>query len=475
MKPVPKIEIDCIPEKEYLSPEFQLFPISESEGIFIYESSNPAVFTVDQDGVVTITGPGKAYVVIMQLESPNFATNQIDRLIIVNKSKPPITFSGPSSLTLGDTPVSSRILKIITIPELIQNVFSTDESVLKINRILNDEYELTPQKIGEASVIVSTRSNYYFDRNGARFNLEVREGFRDSSIVLNINTFQPNFKHNALKEIDILTSNSISEPASNNIDLTFQQQSRGYQFDVPILNLNAKSFINNVENFDKEVLCCAPQDYLNFSVQWNFNNNIVYDFFPYESNINDLPRINIFRSDGKYIDYVSGGFNLLKIPPNSDQNDPNAYIYQKWGNRNTGIKRFSVPDIKCLLDSTGTFVPFDPSSPANFWQLTTDPNNKTLTNFRVVYTNGFVTADWGDGSQSGINSNVNYSHTFRTTGSQLPSLYYGVDFFTREDLLPSFLFPPENFWNVTNTVPGEVKYQYLFVGNYEKDIIIRYN
>jgi hypothetical protein len=55
MKPVPKIEIDCIPEKEYLSPEFQLTPFSESDGIFIYESSNPAVFTIDQDGVVKIT------------------------------------------------------------------------------------------------------------------------------------------------------------------------------------------------------------------------------------------------------------------------------------------------------------------------------------------------------------------------------------------------------------------------------------
>jgi photosystem II stability/assembly factor-like uncharacterized protein len=465
MKPVTPINIDCIPEKEYLSPEFQLIVGSESNGLFIYETSDPSVFTIDQDGVVTITGPGKAYIIIKQLESENFGANQIDRLIIVNKSKPPITFSGPNSLTLDNTPVSARILKIETIPELIQNVFSVDENILKINRILNDEYELVPQAIGATTVIATTRDNYYFNKNSERFAVEVKikESFQYSPIVLNINTFQSGFKHDALKEIDILTSNSISDPTNNNIEITFQQESKGYQFDVPILNLEAKSFINSINNYNKEILCCTETGFLQFSIQWNFNNNIVYDFFPYEGNINDRPRISIFRSDGKYIDYVSGGFNFLKIPRNSGPENPDAYIYKKWDNRNIGIKQFRVPDIECLVRSGQTFVPFDPSARANFWDFTQDPSNKRLSGFRITYTNGSIIADWGDGAQSGVNSSINYSHTFRTSGLQLPSLYYGVDFFTREDLLPSYLYPPENFWEITNPNPGEKKYRYLFV------------
>ena len=473
MKPVTPINVDCIPEKESLSPEFQLSVSSKSDGLFIYETSDPAVFTVNQDGIITITGPGSAYVIISQLESENFAAREIDRLIVVNKSKPPISFSGPETLLLENMSLSARLFKIETITELIGSVFSTDETVLKIRQILPNEYELIPVSIGRASIIVSTRSNYYFDSTSARFDIEVFETLKDQPLIININTFGPQFKHNALKDIDILTSNTILEPKNNNLQIAVQQQTRGYNYDVGVLNLAADKFINSINNYNKEILCCTETGFLQFSVQWNFGNNPVYDFFPYEGNINDRPRINFFRSDGKYIDYVSGGFNFLKIPQNSGPENPNAYIYQKWGNRNVGIKQFRVPDIKCLVESGQTFVPFDPSARANFWDFTQDPNNKTLSNFIITYTNGSVTADWGDGRQSGINSNINYSHTFITTGLQLPSLYYGVDFFTTEDLPPTILNPPSGQWKITNTGPDEIKYQYLFTGNNEKNIVVQ--
>ena len=208
MKPVTAINLDCIPEKEYLSPEFQLGPISESGGVFIYESSNPAVFTVDQDGVVTITGPGRAYVIIRQLESDDFAGNQIDRLIIVNKSKPPITFLGPETILLTEPSLSTEILKIETVVELIRNVFSTDENILQIIEILPNEYRLIPISIGKASITVLTKSNYYFDSSFAHFDIEILENSEslfDKPLLLNIKVFGQNFKHNALKDIDILT------------------------------------------------------------------------------------------------------------------------------------------------------------------------------------------------------------------------------------------------------------------------------
>ena len=53
-----------------------------------------------------------------------------------------------------------------------------------------------------------------------------------------------------------------------------------------------------------------------------------------------------------------------------------------------------------------------PSPSGNFWQFTDNPFNKTLSNFRVVYNNGNVFADWGDGNVSGLISITTYNHTF---------------------------------------------------------------
>jgi hypothetical protein len=409
MKPVTAINLDCIPEKEYLSPEFQLGPISESGGVFIYESSNPAVFTVDQDGVVTITGPGRAYVIIKQLESDSFAENQIDRLIVVNKSKPPITFLGPDILLLTETSLSTEILKIETVVELIRNVFSTNENVLEIIEILPNEYRLIPISLGKSSITVLTNSNYYFDSNVAHFDIEVLENLEslsDKPLLLNIKVFGENFKHNALKDVDILTSNKSLEVKDNNLQLSFQQETRGYNYDVPILNLAADKFVDNVATYNREILCCSPTGNLNFSVNWDFGNNLIFDYFPYEGNVNDLPRINLFRSDGKYIEYMSGGFNFLKIPPNSGPDSANAYTYQKWGNRNAGTRKFTVPEVECL----------------NF--------------------------------------------------DNILGLYYGVDFFTTEELRPIVLDPPSGQWKITNTAFGDLQYQYLFTGTNQKDIQI---
>jgi hypothetical protein len=54
-----------------------------------------------------------------------------------------------------------------------------------------------------------------------------------------------------------------------------------------------------------------------------------------------------------------------------------------------------------------------PSPSGNLWQLTDNPFSKTLSNFRVTYTSGNIVADWGDGSTSGIVSNIGYEHTFQ--------------------------------------------------------------
>jgi hypothetical protein len=62
-----------------------------------------------------------------------------------------------------------------------------------------------------------------------------------------------------------------------------------------------------------------------------------------------------------------------------------------------------------------------PSPSGNLWQFTDNPFSKTLSGFRVTYTNGNIIADWGDGSTSGIVSNINYTHVFQPCESSSSS------------------------------------------------------
>jgi hypothetical protein len=404
MKPIASINIECIPEKEYLSPKFNLDIQSESDGVFIYETSNPSVFTVNENGIVTITGPGRAYVFIKQLESLNFGENSIERLIVVNKSKPPINITGPSRIELGNDDISKRILKIDTVENLINRVLSSQPRILQVKRILESEYELIPYSTGKASIFVGTSSNYYFNPNFASFDTQVIESQVQKSLILNLNTFESNFKHDALKDIYILTSNINTEINSNNLEINVQQETVGYNYNLPILNLNARNFIDNINNTDQTLLCCRPDPedpnaFIEVSVQWDFGNQIVFDFFPHESNINDRPRINLFRSDGNYLDYISGGKTFLRIPQDGTPNSPGTFLYEKWGDRNTGKKILKLPNLNVYNE--------DPAS----------------------------------------------------------NLYYGLDVFTKNDYLPLSISPSFPIaWITDVSVINETKFTYILTG-----------
>jgi hypothetical protein len=54
-----------------------------------------------------------------------------------------------------------------------------------------------------------------------------------------------------------------------------------------------------------------------------------------------------------------------------------------------------------------------PPLTGNFWNPGSNPFGKTLSNFRITYGGGNIVAFWGDGNVSGINSNVDYTHTFQ--------------------------------------------------------------
>lgn len=65
-----------------------------------------------------------------------------------------------------------------------------------------------------------------------------------------------------------------------------------------------------------------------------------------------------------------------------------------------------------------------PFSSGNLWQFTDNPFGKTLSSFKVVYTNGNIFADWGDGNTSGIVSNVDYNYTW---GNYQPDNFYYIE------------------------------------------------
>jgi hypothetical protein len=408
MKNTTYINIDCIPEKEFLSPEFKLDAQSNSDGIFIYESSDPSIFTVDQDGIVTITGPGKAFIIISQLETNNFYSGQIERLITVNKSLPPINFIGPNILNLAFSTINQRTLTINTVENLDKNVTSSNPEILEIIQIDNKNYELIPKFIGSATIIVRTQENYFFKSSVANFNIEISDAIQKKPILININTFNSVFEHDALKNIDILTSNIDPSTNDNNLQITIQNKTIGYEYDIPIFNTSPQSFIKNISNFSKELLCCPSDQLIEINLTWNFNNVLVYDFYPYDKNFNNRPRINILKSDNSYIEYIPAGKEFLKIPINSTPNDPNAFIYEEQYYENQGSKKFLLPSLNCINE---------------------------------------------------LNSGLN--------------IFYSIEFFNHDFLIPTL--QPTSGWNISNTQPGEVKYQYIFTGNYEKNIFIGLN
>ena len=74
------------------------------------------------------------------------------------------------------------------------------------------------------------------------------------------------------------------------------------------------------------------------TIQWDFNNIVVFDFPPTDGNFNDRPRINIWKgteSDPSLNTnkYISGGFQFLSPAPTGK-------LVQLWGNRLTGITEF---------------------------------------------------------------------------------------------------------------------------------------
>jgi hypothetical protein len=207
-------------------------------------------------------------------------------------------------------------------------------------------------------------------------------------------------------------------------------------------------------NFAAQAGVIAGRKFASVTIEWNFNDTLVFGFSPFPSNINDRPRINTFRSDGTNLYYMSGG-RYVFYPPFS----PTGQIFEPWGDRRTGLINLNIPLVGNTYAGVDAFIPsginviFEPAlgtsgwqkiasienedqyqyilnignNPKlkinigaiqnNFWDFSSDPSGKSLTNFSVNYSSfnnsGIVIANWNDeSSPTKLISNTGYSHTF---------------------------------------------------------------
>lgn len=209
-------------------------------------------------------------------------------------------------------------------------------------------------------------------------------------------------------------------------------------------------------NYAAQAGVIAGKNFASVNIEWDFNNILVLGFDPFPSNANDRPRINTWRSDGTNLNYMSGG-RYVFYPPFSSTGE----IFEPWGNRNTGSSNLNIPLPGNTFAGVDAFIPsgvsvtFEPPIGSNswqkvatipnedqyqyllkngrnptlkvllnyntglmsFWDFTSNPVGKQLSNFSVSFTSpgnsGVVVAYWNDGtSPTKLLNNLPVSHSF---------------------------------------------------------------
>jgi hypothetical protein len=115
----------------------------------------------------------------------------------------------------------------------------------------------------------------------------------------------------------------------------------------------------------------GSQRIITAKVKWDFNSGIILGYGGDNiDNSGDRPRINFWRSDSQYTQYVSGGRYVLYPMPTGDLTEP-------WGNRNTGDYTFQIPLSGSLYAGIDLFthsylLPTGLNPPSNEWTVTTN-------------------------------------------------------------------------------------------------------
>lgn len=253
MKTIPLFQFKTIEEKEFLSPEFKLEFTSNSNGKIIYGSSDETVAIVDENGLVTITGAGTCMMIIYQEETDLFESIGVSKFLFVKKSNQIITVNPEvSTKSILDEPFELEIYSNSGAPITVTN---TDNNIIILETIHNNKYKIIINSVGNSSLIIQQNGTHGFEPITKEVKIQIIENNLPTYISLSINSYNNIFKHDALNEVGILTSNNGSFNLSNNLKLTSNETVKGYIRDVGIACLDPNNFISNITG----ILCCPPK------------------------------------------------------------------------------------------------------------------------------------------------------------------------------------------------------------------------
>lgn len=151
----PELSNFAIPEKTYGDSEFDLIsPNSNSDGEFIYFSSNENIATIIEN-TVTIVGAGIVYITATQTETDIFSSSSITSVFFINKFQPilsnfeipekiysdsPFELSYPLSESDGEFTFTSSHYEVATINENIAIVNGAGSSTISVFQAETDNY-----------------------------------------------------------------------------------------------------------------------------------------------------------------------------------------------------------------------------------------------------------------------------------------------------------------------------------------------
>ena len=151
-KVVPLITVEDIPDKTTSDAPVQLVFSSTSSGTFSFSSSNPNVLTVDEIGLITISGPGWSTIIINQEASADGVYAPATASIELVVSAPP---PSPTSMLVANYPFDSDGNDVSTNNNHLTNYNSVTFNTVDFKR-----------GIGAASF---NGSNYFEIANDGRF------------------------------------------------------------------------------------------------------------------------------------------------------------------------------------------------------------------------------------------------------------------------------------------------------------------
>ena len=146
----PELSVSAVADKDYGDKAFNLETGNKGDGQKTFASDNEKVATVDENGVVTIAGAGKATLTVNLAESANYTADQKTVTIIVKKIDHKLTVEKIAyEVTYGDP--AFKIAAGAEDSETAVNYASDNEDVAKVN----EDGTVTIGKVGTAKITVS--------------------------------------------------------------------------------------------------------------------------------------------------------------------------------------------------------------------------------------------------------------------------------------------------------------------------------